>query len=98
MQLLGFDVGGSSIKAGLVDLQVGRLATELESLPTPQPATPDAVVKVAAALAAQLPSSGPVGFAFPSVVKQGKARTAAHVDASWIGTDGAALLERVLGR
>jgi polyphosphate glucokinase len=45
-----------------------------------------------------LPAEGPVGLAFPSVVKQGKARTAAHIDAAWVGTDGAALIETTLGR
>lgn len=98
MNLLGFDVGGSSIKAGLVAVAHGGLASELQSLPTPQPSTPEAVMEVVTALAARLPSSGPVGFAFPTVVKQGKVRTAAHVDASWLGVDGGSLIERTLGR
>jgi polyphosphate glucokinase len=98
VNLLGIDVGGSSVKAGLVDVAASRLASEILSIPTPQPATPGALMKVVTALARQLPSEGPVGLAFPSVVKQGKARTAAHIDAAWVGTDGAALLESTLGR
>ena len=39
-----------------------------------------------------------VGIAFPSVVKQGIVRTAANIDHAWIGTDGAALAARALGR
>lgn len=96
--LLGIDVGGSFIKGGLVDVEGGRLVGELASAATPQPAEPAAVVEAIAALARQLDSTGPVGFAFPSVVKQGRARTAAHVDAAWLGVDGGALLGQRLGR
>ncbi|HUN25044.1 MAG TPA: ROK family protein [Steroidobacteraceae bacterium] len=96
--LLGIDVGGSSIKAGCVDVEAGRLAGELRSAPTPQPSTPEALMPVIAALAAQLPASGPVGLCFPSVVKAGTVRTAANVDRAWIGTDGAGLAAHALGR
>ena len=96
--LLGIDVGGSAIKGGLVDLSTGLLVGELEHVPTPQPAAPAAVMKSVATLASKLPSKGPVGFAFPSVVKNGKARTAANVDQGWVGADGSALLCETLGR
>lgn len=96
--ILGIDVGGSSIKGGLVDLDAGRLQGELTSLPTPQPASPEAVMRTVGQLAVQLPSSGPIGLAFPAVVKQGKACTAAHVDPQWIGTDGVQMVRQTLGR
>ena len=38
--VLGIDVGGSSVKAGVVDVATGRLLGELISAPTPQPSTP----------------------------------------------------------
>ncbi len=98
MEFLGIDVGGSSIKAGVVDVAAGRITGEIASLPTPRPSDPEAVMKVVAALGAKLPSSGPVGFAFPSVVQKGKARTAAHVDHAWVNADGSALVQRTLGR
>jgi polyphosphate glucokinase len=98
-QLLGIDVGGSSIKAGRVDLDAGRLVGELISAPTPQPSTPAAMLSVFEALAARLPGAeGPVGVAFPSVIKQGMVRTAANIDPGWIGVDGPALVQRALGR
>src|ERR1700744_4852821 len=97
--LLGIDVGGSSIKAGALDLAAGRLAGELISAPTPQPSTPGALMPVIAGLAARLPEAqGAVGLAFPSVVKRGQARTAANVDHSWLGVNGAELLRQTLGR
>jgi polyphosphate glucokinase len=96
--LLGIDVGGSSIKGGLVNVQTGRLVGELKHVPTPNPSAPEAVIQSVATLAGQLPSEGPVGFAFPAVVKNCKARTAANVDRRWIGADGAKLVRETLGR
>jgi polyphosphate glucokinase len=98
-QVLGIDVGGSSIKAGLVDLEAGRLVGDLISAPTPQPSTPAAMLPVFAGLAARLPAAeGRVGIAFPSVIKHGKVCTAANIDRSWIGVDGPQLVTTSLGR
>lgn len=97
--VLGIDVGGSSIKAGIVDLNAGRVTAELISAPTPKPSPPNALMPVLAGLAARLPGpTGTVGIAFPSVIKNGIVRTAANIDPSWIGADGAALAARALGR
>lgn len=96
---LGIDVGGSAVKAGLADLERGCLTGELIARPTPQPATPGALMPVLAALLEQLPAaSGAVGVCFPSVVKRGKVRTAANIDSSWLGVDGAALARQTLAR
>lgn len=98
-QLLGFDVGGSSVKAGLVDLESAQLVSGLHSGPTPQPATPAGVMSVIQQLVRELPAaSGRVGVALPSVVKRGVVRTAANIDHAWLGADGAALVEKALGR
>jgi polyphosphate glucokinase len=98
-EVLGIDVGGSSVKAGLVDVSAGRLTGELISAPTPRPSTPDALVGVLAGLAGRFPAAtGRVGVAFPSVIKEGTAYTAANIDASWVGTNGAALASRALAR
>src|ERR1700684_1212832 len=84
--VLGIDVGGSSIKAGLVDVGSGRVSGQLIAAPTPAPSTPLAVSQMISALAAQLPGSADrVGVAFPSVIKGGSAYTAANIDPSWIG-------------
>src|SRR6267143_1752468 len=56
-EVLGIDVGGSSVKAGLVDLKAGRLTGELVSAPTPRPSTPVALTGVLAGLAARLPAA-----------------------------------------
>ncbi len=98
-KLIGIDVGGSSVKAGVVDVDSGSLVGDLISAPTPQPSAPESLMTVIAQLARQLPDArGPVGLAFPSVVQHGRVRTAANIDPAWLGTDGAALAERALGR
>ena len=97
--VLGIDVGGSSVKAGAVDVSAGRLAGELISAPTPGNSDPQHLMAVLAELAARLPAAtGPVGVDFPSVVKRGHVRTAANINTDWIGTDGAALVTRSLAR
>jgi polyphosphate glucokinase len=98
-EVLGIDVGGSSVKAGLVDVQRGGVSGALISAPTPRPCTPASLMPVVAALAARLEgANGRAGVAFPSVIKHGTAFTAANIDASWIGTNGEALAAQALGR
>jgi len=96
--ILAFDVGGSFVKAGVVDVATGGLAGEVLRRPTPEGAAPADVIDLLAAMAGELPSSGPIGLAFPAVAKRGVALTAANVDKRWIGTDAQALLEQRTGR
>jgi polyphosphate glucokinase len=98
-KLLGLDVGGSSVKAGVVDVSTGQVLGDMITAPTPQPSTPDHLAKVIAGLAQRLPQAqGSVGVAFPSVVHQGIIRTAANIDHSWLGANGAAVVGSVLNR
>src|SRR4030088_2142572 len=98
-EVLGIDVGGSSVKAGLVDVSAGRLTGELISAPTHRRSTPGALVGVLAGLAGRFPAAaGRVGVAFPRVINEGAAHTPPNNDASWVGTNGAALASRALAR
>jgi len=82
----GVDIGGTGIKGAVVDLDSGELVTERVRILTPHPATPEAVVPVVAGLVSQADFTGGVGCAFPAVIKDGVAQTAANIDKSWIGT------------
>ena len=93
MEILGIDIGGSGIKGAPVDLSQGVLAMERHRIPTPQPATPEAVGDVVAAVAHHFAWKGPIGCTFPAVVRHGVVHTAANVDKSWIDIDGQTLFE-----
>lgn len=82
---LAFDVGGSFVKAGLVHIESGFVMGETLRRATPAGAAPEAVLELLVEMAHDLPSSGPVGLAFPAVAKQGVAWTAANIDKRWIG-------------
>ncbi len=93
----GVDVGGSGIKGAPVDLATGELAAARFKAPTPQPATPDTVAGVVGNVVAHFGWDGPVGCTFPGVVMQGVARTAANMDAAWVGTDVAGVVGAAVG-
>lgn len=99
-QAIGVDVGGTSIKAAVVDTRSGELLSDQARVDTPADATPDQVVALVSALIAQLEGGAglPVGVALPAVVIDGVTRSAANIHASWIGHPAAAHFTRCLGR
>ncbi|HEY2723684.1 MAG TPA: ROK family protein [Pseudonocardiaceae bacterium] len=93
----GVDIGGSGIKGCTVDLRSGSLADERIRVPTPQPATPQAVAEVVAEITHEFGWNGPMGVTLPCVIKQGVALTAANIDHSWKGVDAASLFSEYCG-
>ena len=99
MRGFGVDVGGSGIKGAPVDLEQGVLASERVRVPTPQPATPEAVCEVVTQVLDEAGApDAPFGLTLPAVVTSGTARTAANIDPAWVGTDVAALVRERTGR
>ena len=96
-KILGIDIGGSGVKGAIVDTKKGILLTERYRIPTPQPATPEAVADVIAKITKHFKWDGPVGAGFPGVIQQGIARTAANVDNSWIDKDLNKLFSKATG-
>lgn len=96
----GIDIGGSGIKGAPVDLEKGEFAADRLRIPTPQPATPDAVAQTVAQIvdSFDLDKKVPIGVTFPAVMLHGVAQSAANVDDSWIGTDAQALFSEATGR
>jgi polyphosphate glucokinase len=97
-RVLGIDIGGTGIKAAPVDVAAGRPAADRVKLPTPRPATPDAVRPVVRQLVDQFAWQGPIGITFPGVVSAGMIRTAANLDPGWIGVNGPAFLGEAAGQ
>lgn len=93
----GIDIGGSGMKAAIVDLDSGALLSERVRVNTPQPATPDAMAEVVSELVAALGWDGPLGVAFPAVVRHGVVGSAANIDSSWLDIDADALFTEASG-
>jgi polyphosphate glucokinase len=96
----GIDIGGSGIKGAPVNLETGEFSADRVRIPTPQPATPDAVAQTVAQVidAFHLPPELRVGVTFPAVILHGVAQSAANVDPSWIGTNVETAVARATGR
>src|SRR5262245_36230403 len=95
---IGVDVGGSGVKAALVDMTTGAVDGR-ERIPTPQPATPHAVGAVIAKLVADMDNAdGPIGCTIPGVVRHGIVDKVPNLDQSWVGTDARAILSDATGR
>ena len=97
MHALGIDIGGTGMKAALVDVATGKMLTERKKIATPRPSTPEAVTDVVRELAGSFGWTGVTGATFPGVVTGGTVRTAANVDHGWIGTNAAKLFGEAIG-
>lgn len=101
---IGIDVGGSGIKAAVVDVEAGRFRSERLRVATPNPSTPDAVLGSVARLIKRLAESGglgdatPVGIGLPGVAIDGILKSAANIDAAWIDFPVVERLTRLVGR
>jgi polyphosphate glucokinase len=84
MRTLSIDIGGTGIKAILLD-GAGAPLTERARIATPHPGTPHAVLEVIDALAQKLGDFDRVSVGFPGVVHDGVIKTAPHLDPSWSG-------------
>ncbi|TYO96116.1 polyphosphate glucokinase [Geothermobacter ehrlichii] len=97
MDILGIDVGGSNIKAAVVDTALGRPLQAPVRVPTERPATPASIARQIAGIARDFDWKGPVGCGLPAVVRGGTVLTAANIDSSWIGTAADRLFAECLG-
>jgi polyphosphate glucokinase len=101
---IGVDVGGSGIKAALVDLDTGDLVSPRHRVPTPQPSAPAAVIASIARIVKKIEhevifgSDVPCGVGFPAIVIGGVTKSAANVDPGWVDFDADRAMERVLHR
>jgi polyphosphate glucokinase len=101
---IGVDVGGSGIKAALVDLDTGDLISPRHRVPTPQPSAPAAVIASISRIVKKIEhevifgSDVPCGVGFPAIVIGGVTKSAANVDPGWVDFDADRAMERVLHR
>ena len=81
---LAVDIGGSGLKMMTLDAS-GKPTSERLRMPTPSPASPQAMLKVLDEMRQQVPVFHRVAVGFPGVIKQGKTLTAANLDKRWVG-------------
>jgi polyphosphate glucokinase len=97
-KILSFDIGGSNIKAVLLDA-AGQNLTEYEKLATPVPATPERVMVVIEQLAQRLTGYDKISAGFPGYVKDGVVHTAPNLGTDyWKQTNLAQMLAARLGK
>jgi polyphosphate glucokinase len=98
MHFLAVDIGGTTIKASVTDLN-GTMLAPWVRVPTPARPTPGAVVRELQTIARDLPPYDRVSIAFPGVVTGGFVKTAPNLGPeNWKEFDFAAAVRDGLGR
>jgi polyphosphate glucokinase len=95
--ILGIDVGGSGLKGAIVNMTTGEMVTEKFRIPTPKPATPEAVAQTFKEIVAHFNWTGPIGCGVPAIVRNGVTLSAANIDKAFIGKDVQKLFSEVSG-
>ncbi|WP_166971635.1 polyphosphate--glucose phosphotransferase [Brevibacterium atlanticum] len=110
---IGIDIGGTGIKAALVDTVTGKLPFKRIRVLTPKPATPSAVAEAIAGVLEDLTVRAlelgivadradldalPVGCGFPGVIRDHLVEYTANLDQSWIGSNITAVIGARTGR
>src|SRR5262245_8088067 len=87
MKTLAFDIGGSGLKASLLD-ERGEMVTERARVDTPKPCPPDLLLEKLKELTAQLPPFDRVSVGFPGPVRKGRTLSSANLGSEeWNGFD-----------
>lgn len=84
MKILGIDIGGTGIKGAVVNTKTGELLTERFRIPTPQPATPEAVADVVKEMVKHFNWKKAVGCSFPTTIVNGKCIHSGNLSSSWL--------------
>jgi polyphosphate glucokinase len=97
-RILAIDVGGSGLKAALLDAD-GNMVTERLRIETPHPCKPDDLVDALAGLVEPLGAFDYVSVGFPGVVRKGTIITAPNLGTEELqGFDLAGALQERLGK
>ncbi len=100
-QTVGVDIGGTGIKAALVDLEHGALIGDRVRIDTPRGAKPADVLTAVREVLHRLDITDQrvsLGVAFPAIVRHGRTMSAANVSDDWIGFEAEKFFEDGLGR
>ena len=97
LRILSLDIGGTGLKAAIIDGQ-GSLLTDRVRIKTPDPCPPDTMVASLISLVKPLPGHDHIAIGFPGVVRNNTVLTAPHFgNKSWAGFALADTLSEKLG-
>ncbi len=97
-RILAIDIGGSHVKATILDHE-GALLQEYEKIVTPPSPKPEQLVGVIEQLIKNFPAYDKISVGFPGYVKNGVIFTAPNLGTdAWKGFDLAKALEKALGK
>lgn len=95
--ILAFDIGGTGLKAALIDVD-GAMLSERLRIPTPYPCPPPVMVEALVTLVEPVAGYRRIAIGFPGVVRGNRVLTAPHFgNAVWAGFDLASALSLRLG-
>ncbi|MGH9802062.1 MAG: ROK family protein, partial [Blastocatellia bacterium] len=95
---LAFDIGGSGLKATVLDDR-GEMLTERVRVETPQPCPPRVLLEKLKELLVQLPVFDRVSVGFPGVVRHGKTLSCKNLGSDeWNGFDLQKAITKVAGK
>lgn len=84
MKILGIDIGGSGIKGAIVDTKTGDLVSERHRIPTPKPATPEAISKTVKQMIEHFNWKKAVGCSFPTTIVNGQCIHFGNLSEKWL--------------
>ena len=97
-KVLSIDIGGSHVKATIVD-ENGALLFAYKKINTPKPASPDNIIQAIKTLIKDFPPYDLISTGFPGYISNGFVKTAPNLGTQmWAGIDFATLLVKELGK
>ncbi len=98
MEILGIDIGGSSLKGAIVDTKSGKMSTETYRIPTPDTRDPGGIAHCVKKMLEHFKYTGVVGCGFPTIVKKGICKDPGNLSREWLDVDVDALFEKTTGQ
>jgi polyphosphate glucokinase len=95
---LAFDIGGSGLKASVLD-EHGKMLTKRARVETPQPCPPALLLEKLQELLTRLPAFDRVSVGFPGVVRKGRTLSCVNLNADeWRGYDLQTAIAQLTGK
>lgn len=98
MEILGIDIGGSSLKGAIVDVKTGEIKSQTHKIATPPSREPEGISMAVKEMLEHFKYKGKVGCGFPTIVKKGICRDQGNLSRKWLDVDVDALFEKKTGQ